>query len=140
MKRKEAEDKVRPPAARSPRAVTPSSHYLVIGDEGSPLYGHGKKGTKQLKAEELNAAGANIKIISETAFLKMLAGEPRTVSARRHPRRLRAALGDGHRARPGRRPAGRSSPSSTSAATTPTSPWRRPTGRSIPAPRSRRSS
>ena len=55
-------------------------HYLVIGDEGSPLYGHGKKGDKQVKAEELNAAGANIRIISETAFLKMLAGQAQEVS------------------------------------------------------------
>ena len=37
------------------------------------LDGQGKKGSKQVKAEELNAAGANIKIISETAFLQMLA-------------------------------------------------------------------
>ena len=60
--------------------VTNKLHYLVIGDEGSPLYGHGKKGSKQVKAEELNAAGANIKIISETAFLQMLAGQVQEVS------------------------------------------------------------
>ena len=60
--------------------MTNKLHYLVIGDEGSPLYGHGKKGIKQVKAEELNAAGANIKIISETAFLKMLAGQVQEVS------------------------------------------------------------
>ena len=29
--------------------VTAKVHYVVIGDEGSPLYGQGKKGSKQLK-------------------------------------------------------------------------------------------
>jgi hypothetical protein len=74
MQRKEAEDKVRDAKGAVASSVNAKLHYLVIGDEGSPLYGHGKKGTKQLKGEELNAAGANIRIISETAFLKMLAG------------------------------------------------------------------
>src|SRR5262249_41070203 len=74
LQRKEAEDKVRRAGGAVASAVTGKLHYLVIGDEGSPLYGHGKKGAKQLKAEELNAAGANIRIISETAFLKMLSG------------------------------------------------------------------
>ncbi|MGP0067272.1 MAG: BRCT domain-containing protein [Isosphaeraceae bacterium] len=74
MQRKEAEDKVRGAGGAVASSVNHKLHYLVIGDEGSPLYGHGKKGTKQLKGEELNAAGANIRIISETAFLKMLSG------------------------------------------------------------------
>jgi len=74
MQRKEAEDKVRGAGGAVASGVTPKLHYLVIGDEGSPLYGAGKKGSKQLKGEELNAAGANIKIVSETAFLKMLTG------------------------------------------------------------------
>ncbi len=74
MQRKEAEDKVREAKGAVATSVTNKLHYLVIGDEGSSLYGHGKKGAKQLKGEELNAAGANIRIISETAFLKMLAG------------------------------------------------------------------
>jgi hypothetical protein len=75
MQRKEAEDKVRQAGGAVASGVTPKLHYLVIGDEGSPLYGAGKKGSKQLKAEELNAGGANIKIISETAYLKMLSGQ-----------------------------------------------------------------
>ncbi len=74
MQRKDAEDKVRGAGGAVASSVTNKLHYLVIGDEGSSLYGHGKKGTKQLKGEELNAAGANIRIISETAFLKMLSG------------------------------------------------------------------
>src|SRR5262249_118785 len=75
MGRKEAEDKVKKAGGAAVANVTAKLHYLVIGDEGSPLYGQGKKGSKQLKAEELNAAGANIKIISETAFLQMLSGK-----------------------------------------------------------------
>lgn len=59
--------------------VSAKLDYLVIGDEGSPLYGGGRKGSKQVKAEQLNAGGAAIKIISETAFLQMLAGKQRQV-------------------------------------------------------------
>jgi hypothetical protein len=80
MQRKEAEDKVRQANGVVFSAVSAKLYYLVIGDEGSPLYGQGKKGSKQTKAEELNAAGANIKIISETAFLQMLSGEQRSFS------------------------------------------------------------
>jgi hypothetical protein len=80
MKRKDAEEQVRKGKGAIASGVSAKLYYLVIGDEGSSLYGHGKKGDKQLKAEELNAAGANIKIISETAFLKMLAGTPQVVS------------------------------------------------------------
>jgi hypothetical protein len=81
MKREEAEQKVRQAGGSVASGVTAKLHYLVIGDEGSPLYGHGKKGSKQEKADELNAAGANIKVISETAFLRMLTGRVRTASA-----------------------------------------------------------
>ncbi len=81
MGRKEAEDKVKAANGVATSSVTGKLHYLVIGDEGSPLYGQGKKGSKQLKAEELNAAGANIKIISETAFLQMLAGRPQIAAS-----------------------------------------------------------
>jgi hypothetical protein len=81
LKRKDAEDQVKASGGSVAAGVSPKLHYLVIGDEGSPLYGHGKKGDKQTKAESLNASGANIKIISETAFLKMLAGGVQEVSA-----------------------------------------------------------
>jgi hypothetical protein len=74
MPRKEAEDKVKQLGGVKASSVTKSLHYLVIGDEGSPLYSGGAKGDKQTKAEQLNAAGANIRIISETAFLQMLSG------------------------------------------------------------------
>jgi hypothetical protein len=76
MPRKDAEARVRQAGGAVASSVTKKLHYLVIGDEGSPLYSGGRKGDKQQKAEQLNAAGANIKIISETAFLRMLAGGP----------------------------------------------------------------
>jgi hypothetical protein len=81
MPRKQAEDRVKQAGGGGASAVTRKLHYLVIGDEGSPLYSGGKKGDKQLKAEQLNAAGANIQIISETAFLRMLAGGERPAAS-----------------------------------------------------------
>jgi hypothetical protein len=74
MQRKDAENKVKEAGGTVAGSVTKKLCYLVIGDEGSPLYSGGQKGEKQTKAEQLNAAGANILIISETAFLQMLAG------------------------------------------------------------------
>src|SRR5690606_31436881 len=44
MQRKEAEGKVRDAGGAVASGVTAKLHYLVIGDEGSPLYGNGKKG------------------------------------------------------------------------------------------------
>jgi hypothetical protein len=81
MTRDEAEAKVKGANGTVSGSVTNKLHYLVIGDDGSPLYGQGKKGSKQVKAEVLNAAGGNIRIISETMFLQMLAGQQREVSA-----------------------------------------------------------
>src|SRR5919197_6548327 len=81
MPRKEAEDKVKQLGGVAASSVTKKLHYLVVGDEGSPLYSGGKKGDKQIKAEQLNAAGANIRIISETAFLQMLAGAPQAAAS-----------------------------------------------------------
>ncbi len=74
MKRDEAEAKVKAANGVASGSVTKTLHYLVVGDDGSPLYGQGKKGDKQVKAEGLNAAGANIAVISETAFLQMVSG------------------------------------------------------------------
>lgn len=74
MKRDEAEAKVKAANGVAAGSVSKTLHYLVVGDDGSPLYGQGKKGEKQVKAEALNAAGANIAIISETAFLQMVSG------------------------------------------------------------------
>jgi hypothetical protein len=80
MQRNEATGKVTKANGTNASGVNAKLDYLVIGDEGSPLYGAGRKGSKQLKAEKLMSDGAPIKIISETAFLQMLAGEERTFS------------------------------------------------------------
>lgn len=80
MTRKEAQQKVKAAGGTSASSVTAKLDYLVIGDEGSPLYGQGKKGSKQLAAEKLRDQGSEIKIISETAFLQMLSGKKREVS------------------------------------------------------------
>ncbi|MDB5307710.1 MAG: polymerase subunit epsilon [Gemmataceae bacterium] len=81
MTRDDAEGRVKARNGTISGSVSPKLHYLVIGDEGSPLYGQGTKGSKQTKAEELNEKGANIRIISETMFLQMLAGSQTTVTA-----------------------------------------------------------
>ncbi|MBM3979018.1 MAG: hypothetical protein FJ304_01800 [Planctomycetes bacterium] len=75
MTRDQAEERVKGANGVVAGSVSPKLHYLVIGDEGSPLYGQGAKGSKQTKAEDLNEKGANISIISETAFLQMVSGE-----------------------------------------------------------------
>ena len=80
MTRGEAEAKVTAANGKNAGSVTAKLDYLVIGDEGSPLYGNGRKGSKQVSAEKLIEGGAAIKIISETAFLQMLAGEQREFS------------------------------------------------------------
>ncbi|MGE3809041.1 MAG: BRCT domain-containing protein, partial [Gemmataceae bacterium] len=56
--------------------ISPNLHYLVIGDDGSALLGQGPKGSRQQKAEELNAAGANIAILTEAALVELLAPKP----------------------------------------------------------------
>ncbi|MEO7327930.1 MAG: BRCT domain-containing protein, partial [Minicystis sp.] len=80
MQRGEATKKVTGANGKNASGINAKLDYLVIGDDGSPLYGAGRKGSKQLDAEKLVSAGAPIKIISETAFLQMLAGEQRTFS------------------------------------------------------------
>ncbi|MEZ4433564.1 MAG: BRCT domain-containing protein [bacterium] len=79
MTRGVAEKKVTDANGVNSAGVSAKLDYLVIGDEGSPLYGAGRKGSKQTKAESLNKGGAGIRIISETAFLQMLAGKQRQV-------------------------------------------------------------
>ena len=81
MTRGDAEKLVKAANGEISGAVNAKLDYLVIGDDGSPLYGSGRKGSKQLKAEELIASGVALKIISETAFLQMLSGQSREVSS-----------------------------------------------------------
>ena len=80
MTRDQAEAMVTAANGKNSGAVNAKLDFLVIGDDGSPLYGNGRKGSKQVKAESLVAQGAAIKIISETAFLQMLAGQSRAAS------------------------------------------------------------
>jgi len=81
MTRNQAQQQVEQANGVQVNSVTAKLDYLVIGDEGSPLYGEGRKGSKQVKAEKLIAEGAQLQIISETAFLQMLAGKQREFSA-----------------------------------------------------------
>lgn len=81
MTRAEAQAKVAKANGKKAGTVGKTLGYLVIGDEGSPMYGMGRKGSKQIKAESLNESGASIKIISETAFLQMLSGTVREFSS-----------------------------------------------------------
>ena len=80
MTRSEAQKKVTAANGKNSSTVGKTLGYLVIGDEGSPMYGMGRKGSKQVKAESLNESGASIRIISETAFLQMLSGTTREFS------------------------------------------------------------
>jgi len=73
LDRKGAQKKVKELGGSAPSGVTNDLDYLVIGDDGSPLLGDGKKSTKHKKADDLVAKGATIEIISETDFLAMIA-------------------------------------------------------------------
>lgn len=84
MTRSEANKKVVGANGKKASGVNKTLDYLVIGDEGSALYGEGKKGSKQVKAEKLIDAGADLKVISETAFLQMLSGETRSFDEASH--------------------------------------------------------
>lgn len=77
MTRNEAKKKVSTAGGANASGVNKKLDYLVVGDEGSPFYGAGRKGSKQIKAEKLQSQGAGVKVISETMFLQMLAGEQR---------------------------------------------------------------
>ncbi|MCK5725783.1 MAG: BRCT domain-containing protein [Thiotrichaceae bacterium] len=80
MTRKEAQVIVSAANGKNHKAVNGKLDFLVIGDEGSPMYGNGRKGSKQVKAETLIEKGAELKVISETAFLQKMAGEEREFS------------------------------------------------------------
>jgi len=64
--------KVKDIGGKAPSGVTADLDYLVIGDDGSPLLGAGNKSSKHKKADKLVDGGADLKIISETDFLKMV--------------------------------------------------------------------
>jgi hypothetical protein len=78
MTRKEAQGKVTDAGGTNAKSVTKNLDYLVIGDDGSPLFGLGERSSKHRKADSLVESGESINIISETAFLQMLAGGRKT--------------------------------------------------------------
>jgi NAD-dependent DNA ligase len=72
LERKAAQAEVVARSGLAPPDVTRDLSFLVVGDEGSPLFGQGAKGSKLVTAEKHNSKGASIRIISETEFLEML--------------------------------------------------------------------
>jgi NAD-dependent DNA ligase len=75
MDRKAAQKKVRELGGKTPSGVSRDLDYLVVGDEGSPLLGDGKKSTKQVSAEKHIANGASIQLISESEFATIIEGK-----------------------------------------------------------------
>lgn len=73
MSRKEAQARVTEIGGLVAGSVSRDLDYLVVGDDGSPLFGAGTKGDKIISAERLIAGGAYLKIISERAFMQMKA-------------------------------------------------------------------
>jgi DNA ligase (NAD+) len=72
LDRKQAQKQVRQLGGKTPTSVTRDLTILVVGDEGSPLLGDGKKSTKQKTAEKYIEQGAPIEMMSESAFLLLL--------------------------------------------------------------------
>lgn len=74
LDRKSAQEQVKRLGGKAPDAMSSHTTILVIGDDGSPLLGAGKKSTKQKAAEKLIEQGHAIKIITETEFLRLING------------------------------------------------------------------
>jgi len=72
MDRKAAQIRVKALGGEARSQVVTDLDYLVVGDDGSPLFGQGSKGSKLLKAERINASGGTIEIIPEARFLEMM--------------------------------------------------------------------
>jgi len=83
MQRSQAQSKVTSIGGVSAGSVSADLDFLVVGDDGSPLFGGGAKGDKILKAEKLINQGSRLKIISETEFMRMC---DRTISTPATPR------------------------------------------------------
>ncbi|MBA3540473.1 MAG: BRCT domain-containing protein [Deltaproteobacteria bacterium] len=86
MTREEARSKVEAIGGVPAGSVSKDLDYLVVGDQGSHLFGAGAKGDKILSAEKLQANGFPVKIIAESAFLAMAASRakarPKKTTAR----------------------------------------------------------
>jgi DNA ligase (NAD+) len=74
MKRKEAQDRVRLLGGETPSAVVKDLTLLVLGDADLARFEAGWRSSKLKKVEALNAKGANIRVIGETEFLRLLEG------------------------------------------------------------------
>ncbi len=74
MDRKTAQGHVKRRGGKTPSGVSGELDYLVVGDDGSPLLGDGAMSSKHKKADKLVAGGAELKIITETAFIAMVGG------------------------------------------------------------------
>ncbi|HEU0030144.1 MAG TPA: BRCT domain-containing protein [Kofleriaceae bacterium] len=82
MTRAQASSYVEAAGGKSAGSVSKDLDYLVIGDDGSFLYGAGTKGEKTLAAEKLIANGAALQIISETQFLALVKAPPPAAPAK----------------------------------------------------------
>ena len=78
LSRKEAQEMVTKRGGDAPAGVTTDLTWLVVGDEGSPLFGEGTKGSKLKKAEAYNEKGAAIQIISEARFMEVVGAADKT--------------------------------------------------------------
>src|SRR5699024_11069796 len=72
MKRKEAQALVRELGGKTPASVSGAVRYLVLGDKDYDEFAAGKRTSKAKAAEKLKDQGADIEIISESAFLKLI--------------------------------------------------------------------
>lgn len=76
FERKQAQALVKQHGGATPPQVTRDLDFLVVGDEGSPLFGQGARGGKLTEADRINAAGGTIRVIAEGEFFAMLEGAP----------------------------------------------------------------
>lgn len=72
MKRKDAQALVRQLGGKTPSAVSGAVKYLVLGDKDYDEFAAGKLTSKAKAAQKLQDEGADIEIISESAFLKLV--------------------------------------------------------------------
>lgn len=78
LSRREAQEMVTKRGGDAPAGVTTDLTWLVVGDEGSPLFGEGAKGSKLKKAEAYNEKGSTIQIISEASFVELVEAADKT--------------------------------------------------------------
>jgi tetratricopeptide (TPR) repeat protein len=71
MTRREAREVARRAGAVPVEDVSRSTTFLVVGMDGWPLLPDGALSRKLRRADDLNRAGAQIRIVPETAFLEM---------------------------------------------------------------------